>query len=794
MDKKILETLEYDKITAMLETHARCQIGKERARKLEPLTELAELNAELDLTSEAEAVLFRLGQSPIDEFPDTRDTLKRIKAVSALSMRELLDIASCLRAIRIAKSALTKESDQMRLAAMAVNLPSYKFIEDELNRCILNEDEMFDGASPALSRIRRELRVANEKVREKLNSMIRSSTYQQYLQDPIITMRNGRFVIPVKQEYRKQIPGLIHDQSGSGQTLFIEPAAVVELGNTFKKLLAQERDEIERILSELTAMVAPYGEDIYNALILLGEIDLRFAKAQLARDMNAVRPEMNDELRIRIVRGRHPLLDKAKAVPIDIWLGEDFKTLIITGPNTGGKTVTLKTVGLFTLMAQAGMFVPADVGTRLGVFKNVYADIGDEQSIEQSLSTFSSHMTRLVGILKNADDKSLVLLDELGAGTDPIEGAALAMSILETLYGRRSTTLATTHYSEIKAFALAREGMENASMEFDIDKLCPTYRLFIGIPGKSNAFEISKRLGLDDDVIDRAKQFLKGEDVRFEDVISGAESQRRIAEQERKLAEQARAELDALRAEVEKEKKKLEETKKGYQAKAREDARRVVADTKREMERLIVQIRSMKSINQSEADRVIQASRDAVRERENALVEPEKKVVDMSVAPKSVNPGDEVRIVSLENKKATVLKKPDAKGDVLVQAGIMKIAVRLDDLRLLNEPAKKGPQTDAAAGKVTLGDKSVGLSIDVRGKLVDEAIIEVDRYLENAAMNGLNEVMIIHGKGTGALRAGIQSYLKTHRLVESFRQGAYGEGDAGVTAVTIKKCSFMNKR
>ena len=787
MDKKILETLEYDKITAMLETHARCQIGKERARKLEPLTELAELNAELDLTSEAEAVLFRLGQSPIDEFPDTRDTLKRIKAVSALSMRELLDIASCLRAIRIAKSALTKESDQMRLAAMAVNLPSYKFIEDELNRCILNEDEMFDGASPALSRIRRELRVANEKVREKLNSMIRSSTYQQYLQDPIITMRNGRFVIPVKQEYRKQIPGLIHDQSGSGQTLFIEPAAVVELGNTFKKLLAQERDEIERILSELTSMVAPYGEDIYNALILLGEIDLRFAKAQLARDMNAVRPEMNDELRIRIVRGRHPLLDKAKAVPIDILLGEDFKTLIITGPNTGGKTVTLKTVGLFTLMAQAGMFVPADVGTRLGVFKNVYADIGDEQSIEQSLSTFSSHMTRLVGILKNADDKSLVLLDELGAGTDPIEGAALAMSILETLYGRRSTTLATTHYSEIKAFALARDGMENASMEFDIDKLCPTYRLFIGIPGKSNAFEISKRLGLDDDAIDRAKQFLKGEDVRFEDVISGAESQRRIAEQERKLAEQARAELDALRAEVEKEKKKLEETKKGYQAKAREDARRVVADTKREMERLIVQIRSMKSINQSEADRVIQASRDAVRERENALVEPEKKVVDMSVAPKSVNPGDEVRIVSLENKKATVLKKPDAKGDVLVQAGIMKIAVRLDDLRLLNEPAKKGPQTDAAAGKVTLGDKSVGLSIDVRGKLVDEAIIEVDRYLENAAMNGLNEVMIIHGKGTGALRAGIQSYLKTHRLVESFRQGAYGEGDAGVTAVTIKK-------
>ena len=784
MDKKILETLEYDKITAMLETHARCQIGKERARKLEPLTELAELNAELDLTSEAEAVLFRLGQSPIDEFPDTRDTLKRIKAVSALSMRELLDIASCLRAIRIAKSALTKEPDQMRLAAMAVNLPSYKFIEDELNRCILNEDEMFDGASPALSRIRRELRVANEKVREKLNSMIRSSTYQQYLQDPIITMRNGRFVIPVKQEYRKQIPGLIHDQSGSGQTLFIEPAAVVELGNTFKKLLAQERDEIERILSELTSMVAPYGEDIYNALILLGEIDLRFAKAQLARDMNAVRPEMNDELRIRIVRGRHPLLDKAKAVPIDIWLGEDFKTLIITGPNTGGKTVTLKTVGLFTLMAQAGMFVPADVGTRLGVFKNVYADIGDEQSIEQSLSTFSSHMTRLVGILKNADDKSLVLLDELGAGTDPIEGAALAMSILETLYGRRSTTLATTHYSEIKAFALARDGMENASMEFDIDRLCPTYRLYIGIPGKSNAFEISSRLGLPNRIIDKAKGFLKGEDVRFEDIISSAQSQHRIAEEERKMAEEARAELEKLRADAERERRKLDEDRNRLQAKAKEDAKRIVADTKREMEKLIVEIRSIKDIDRSAADRVIQAARDTLRATETAVNEKETiKKEDNTMPPKTVRAGDTVNIVTLD-QKATVLSAPDSKGEVMVQAGVMKLNVKLKDIRLIEEKKAAAP----TSGKVGLGaGKQVGLELDVRGMLVDEANIIVDRYLDDAYNAGLSEVNIIHGKGTGALRAGVQAFLKRHPLVKGYRMGSYGEGDAGVTVVTLKK-------
>lgn len=781
MNKRLLETLEYDKILSMLSTHAKCCVGKENAARLRPLSDKNEICGELELTAEAEALLYKLGNSPVDDFPDMRDALKRIRAVACLSMHELLCIASCLRAIRVAKTSLTKEDAQPRLKAMAVNLPSYLFIEDEIKRCIINEDEMFDGASPALSRIRREIKVVNERVREKLNSMIRSSTYQKYLQEPIITMRNGRFVIPVKQENQRQIPGLVHDRSGSGQTLFIEPSAVVELGNSYKRLMAEERDEVERILTELTAMVAPYGNDIYEALILIGEIDLRFAKAALARDMRAVRPEMNAQGSIRIVRGRHPLLPKETAVPIDIWLGQDFKTLIITGPNTGGKTVTLKTVGLFTLMAQSGMFVPADIGTQLAVFSNVYADIGDEQSIEQSLSTFSSHMTRLVDILNNADSDSLALLDELGAGTDPVEGAALAMSILESLHERGAVTLATTHYSEIKAFALARGGMENASMEFDIDRLCPTYRMFIGIPGKSNAFEISKRLGLDENVIERARKFLKNEDIRFEDVISGAESQRRIAEQERRLAEQARAELDALRDEAEKERKKLDDAKRGYQAKAREEAKRLVQDARREMEKLIANIRSIKTIDQSAADRIIQESRDEMRRQEGKLLDVEEnKPKDSGEPPKSVKPGDDVLVVSLD-KRGTVLSA-DAKGDIQVQVGIMKLNVKLNDLRIA-KPERK----DTVKQKITLEKQPVGLNLDIRGMLVDEALIEVDRYLENAAMNGLNEVTIIHGKGTGALRTGVQNYLPTHRLVDSYRQGAYGEGDAGVTAVVLKK-------
>lgn len=785
MEKRVLKTLEYDKILAMLKERASCCVSRELVDTMEPSGDFDTVERELKLTAEAETLFYKTGRSPVDDFPDMRHCLERMHAALFLSTGELLGIASCLKAARIAKDILAKEvGEESYLYNLAGLLITHRSAEEEINRCIINEDEIFDGASPALARIRRAMRLANEKVREKLNSMIRSTAYQKYLQEPIITIRNGRFVIPVKQEYRQQVPGLIHDQSSSGATLFIEPSAVVELGNEYKKLLAEEADEIERILTELTAMLAPYADEIREDLNIMGQIDLVFAKAKLSRELNAVMPRLNRNNYVRIVRGRHPLIPADRVVPIDIWIGRDYRSLIITGPNTGGKTVTLKIVGLFALMVQSGIFVPANEGSEFPVFEHIYADIGDEQSIEQSLSTFSSHMKNIVGILDKADENSLVLLDELGAGTDPIEGAALAMSILEELNERHCICVSTTHYSEIKAFAMTHEGMENASMEFDIDRLCPTYRLYIGIPGKSNAFEISSRLGLPSSIIDKAKSFLKGEDVRFEDIISSAQSQHRIAEEERKMAEEARAELEKLRADAERERRKLDEDRNRLQAKAKEDAKRIVADTKREMEKLIVEIRSIKDIDRSAADRVIQAARDTLRATETAVNEKEAiKKEDNTKPPKTVRAGDTVNIVTLD-QKATVLSAPDSKGEVMVQAGVMKLNVKLKDIRLIEEKKASAP----TSGKVGLGaGKQVGLELDVRGMLVDEANIIVDRYLDDAYNAGLSEVNIIHGKGTGALRTGIQAFLKRHPLVKGYRMGSYGEGDAGVTVVTLKK-------
>lgn len=785
MEKRVLKTLEYDKILAMLKERASCCVSRELVDTMEPSGDFDTVERELKLTAEAETLFYKTGRSPVDDFPDMRHCLERMHAALFLSTGELLGIASCLKAARIAKDIFAKEvGEESYLYNLAGLLITHRSAEEEINRCIINEDEIFDGASPTLARIRRAMRLANEKVREKLNSMIRSTAYQKYLQEPIITIRNGRFVIPVKQEYRQQVPGLIHDQSSSGATLFIEPSAVVELGNEYKKLLAEEADEIERILTELTAMLAPYADEIREDLNIMGQIDLVFAKAKLSRELNAVMPRLNRNNYVRIVRGRHPLIPADRVVPIDIWIGRDYRSLIITGPNTGGKTVTLKIVGLFALMVQSGIFVPANEGSEFPVFEHIYADIGDEQSIEQSLSTFSSHMKNIVGILDRADENSLVLLDELGAGTDPIEGAALAMSILEELNDRRCTCVSTTHYSEIKAFAMTHEGMENASMEFDIDRLCPTYRLYIGIPGKSNAFEISSRLGLPNSIIDKAKGFLKGEDVRFEDIISSAQSQHRIAEEERKMAEEARAELEKLRADAERERRKLDEDRNRLQAKAKEDAKRIVADTKREMEKLIVEIRSIKDIDRSAADRVIQAARDTLRATETAVNEKEAiKKEDNTKPPKTVRAGDTVNIVTLD-QKATVLSAPDSKGEVMVQAGVMKLNVKLKDIRLIEEKKAAAP----TSGKVGLGaGKQVGLELDVRGMLVDEANIIVDRYLDDAYNAGLSEVNIIHGKGTGALRTGIQAFLKRHPLVKGYRMGSYGEGDAGVTVVTLKK-------
>ena len=783
MLEKVLKTLEYDKIRAMVAERTQCCTGRELAEAMEPVFANGEAASQMALTAEAEKLLIRTGRSPAEGFPDMRGCLKRVHAALYLSPGELLGVARCLKAIRLCKEALESAEDCPLLGNLAQWLQAHRSIEEEIGRCIAGEEEISDGASPALLRIRRSMRIANDRVRERLGNMIRSATFQKYLQEPLVTIRNGRFVLPVKQEYRQNVPGLIHDQSGSGATLFIEPTAVVELGNEYKKLLGEEEEEIQRILSELTALCAPYSQDILEGLGILGQVDLAFAKARLGREMEGVQPEMDQQGFLRIIKGRHPLIPKEQVVPIDVWLGEEFTTLIITGPNTGGKTVTLKTVGLFALMAQSGLFIPAQTGSRLPVFQAVYGDIGDEQSIEQSLSTFSSHMTNIVEILKQADAGSLVLLDELGAGTDPVEGAALAMSILEELHSRGCRTVATTHYSEIKAFALTRAGMENASMEFDVDRLCPTYRLFIGIPGKSNAFEISKRLGMEERLIEKAREYLKNEDVKFEDVISGAEAQRRQAEEERRLAAAERDATAKLREEMEKQRARLEGERETLRAKAREDSRRLVNETREEMEKLVAAIRAIPGLDQRAADRVIQRSRDALRKREADLAEPlEKKSQDPGAAPKQVRPGETVRILSLD-QKATVLSPADAKGDVQVQAGIMKLTVKLKDLRLIQDTAPtKG------VGKVQLDtQRQGGLELDVRGKLVDEAILEVDRYIDNCLMSGLDQVSIIHGKGTGALRAGIQDYLKRDKRVKSYRMGAYGEGDAGVTVVTLKK-------
>ena len=786
MEQRTLKTLEYDKIISQLVLRASCCVSREICEKLTPCESFEAMREALDITSQAETIYIKSGYSPVDDFPDVRPSLKRIKATLTLSIPELLAIAKAMRAVRECRASLVNGDTGKDLLAMAHRLITNDYAEDEINRCILNEDELSDSASPALARIRNQMRLANERVKEKLNSYIHSQSYQKFLQEPIVTLRNGRYVLPVKAECRGSIQGLIHDQSSSGQTLFIEPAAVVELGNEVKKLRAEELAEIERILTELTALIAPCAGDLYSSLLMLGEIDFAFAKARLAREMHAIEPKISNDGQIRIVKGRHPLIPADRVVPLDIWLGDDFNTLIITGPNTGGKTVTLKTVGLFTLLAMSGLFVPAGEGTRLSYFENVFADIGDEQSIEQNLSTFSSHMKNIVHILDEATynpKQSLILLDELGAGTDPTEGAALAMAILEKLHDDGCTTVATTHYSEIKAFALSRQGMENASMEFDVNTLSPTYRLFVGIPGKSNAFEISKKLGIKEEIITKAKTFLEEEDVKLEDIITSADASRKIAEKERELAVQAQEELYRLRAQAEEERKRFEENKEKYKRQAKDEAKRIVAQAKAEAEAVIRELRELKSSNQSETERKIQESRDKLRKSDEALA-PEKAVQaeqkQSGEVPKSVIPGQTVYVVSLD-KEATVLEAL-GKAEASVQVGIMKMKVKLSDLRTVNKQNK----TENTASVTKPKRKSVKLELDIRGLMVDEAIPVVDSYLDDAYLAGLNEVSIIHGKGTGALRAGVQNYLKHHKHVSAFRMGSYGQGDAGVTVVTIK--------
>ena len=785
MKERTLRVLEFNKILTRLADFALTDLGRERCMQLTPKENLTQALEALEETEEAQVILTYLGGSPLVGFSDVRPWLTMAEKGASLAPKALLEIARSLTAARAARGALVTERDNTpRVTGLASHLQTFRQLEEAITNAIISEEEISDHASTALYDIRRHIRQANEKVREKLNSMVHGSGFSKYLQESIVTVRNGRYVIPVKQEYRQFVPGLVHDQSSTGATLFVEPMAVVELGNELKQWTAKEREEIERILAELSAQVGAQSDMISLNISILADLDFIFAKGQLSRDMNGILPHMNNEGRLRLVKARHPLISRDTVVPCDLWMGEDFTTLIVTGPNTGGKTVTLKTVGLLTLMAQSGLHVPANLGTTLSVFDQVYADIGDEQSIEQSLSTFSSHMTNIVEIMREVTGRDLVLFDELGAGTDPTEGAALAQTILDTLLKRQVRTLATTHYSELKAYALSTPGVENASVEFDVATLKPTYRLSIGVPGKSNAFEISRRLGLGEEIIEEAKKLLSANDVRFEDVIAGAEYQRQVAEKEREIAEQARAETVRLRNEAEALYREMELRRQNSERKAKEEGRRIVENARREAEDVITQLKKMKKEGAAGREAEVNALRQRMQQSLDGLSEGLlEKNPTLAPPPKDLKPGDLVDIIHL-GTRGTVLSKPDAKGEVQLQAGIMKLKANISQLRLVEQkqPPKKKSTVMVHSQSAS---RTVRMECDVRGMALDEALIEVEHYLDEAVMAGMNEVAIVHGKGTGTLRAGIQKHLKTYPHVKSFRLGQYGEGETGVTIVTL---------
>lgn len=785
MKERTLRVLEFTKIRDRLASKAMTDMGRERCEALVPSSNMTEIQRMQAETEEATVILQYVGASPLVPFSDVRASLTLAEKGATLSPKALLEVAALMQSARAARKALDTERDNTPiLKELAQRLSTLHNVEQDITNAIISEDEIADRASNELMDIRRHLRGANERIKEKLNQMIRSSAFQKYLQDPIVTMRNDRYCLPVKAEYRGSVPGLVHDQSSTGATLFIEPMAAVEMGNELKTWAAKEKQEIERILAALSAEIAPYADQLRETVETLAELDYIFAKGMLSREMNAVSPKLNQNGYINIIRGRHPLIDREKVVPSNLWMGKDFTSLIITGPNTGGKTVTLKTVGLLTLMAQAGLQVPADLGTELAVFEQVFADIGDEQSIEQSLSTFSGHMTTIVSIMHEVTPDDLVLFDELGAGTDPTEGAALAQAILQRLLNIRVRTLATTHYSELKAFALSTKGVENASVEFDVETLRPTYRLSIGVPGKSNAFEISRRLGLPENLIDDAKKLLSSDSVRFEDVIANAEYHRQVAEREREIARQASAETVKLRDEAEKLRKQMEDQRENTIKKAKADARRIMEQTRRESESIIADLKRMKK-EQQNPDAQVNAIRRRIENNVDNLSEGLLQKVDTGLPPKEVRKGDTVEILTI-GSQGTVLAPANAKGEVEVQAGILKLKVNISQLRLVKQPDKPKPQPTSVHLKTGAMERTVRMECDVRGMALDEAIMTVDQYLDQAILAGMGEVSIIHGKGTGVLRSGIQQHLKHHMHVASYRLGVYGEGESGVTIVTLK--------
>ena len=794
MNPKALKTLEYNKIIDKLTEFAGSALAKEMCRNLQPSTDLYEIQALQKETSDALSRIYQKGAVSFRGVRDIRGSIKRLEIGAIIGINELLSICSLLDVCSKVKAYSRNDRDpdfEDSLEAMFQALQPLTPVSSEIRRCIASEEELNDDASPALFKIRRSMRQINDKVHAQLQTMVNGSA-RTYLQDAVVTMRNGRYCIPVKAEHRGQIPGMIHDQSSTGSTLFVEPMAVIKLNNDLRELELKEEKEIEMILATLSARCGEETEALRDDLDLLTKLDFIFARAQLSRSMNGTQPDFNEEGRILIKKGRHPLLDKKKVVPIDIQLGKDFELLIITGPNTGGKTVSLKTVGLFTLMGQAGLHIPAFDHSELSVFYEVFADIGDEQSIEQSLSTFSAHMTNTVSILKEADDRSLVLFDELGAGTDPTEGAALAIAILSNLHRRGSRVMATTHYSELKVFALSTPGVENGCCEFDVETLRPTYRLLIGVPGKSNAFAISQKLGLSQDIIEEAKTHLTKQDEDFEDLLADLEQKRVTIEQERDQINSYKEEIRELKQRLESKQEKLDLSCDKILREANEQARNILQEAKDYADTTIRNFQKYgKAAGVSAKD--MEKERGKLREKMSTV---DKKLSAKNAAPKKshkqltakdLHIGDSIKVLSL-NLKGTVSTLPDAKGNLFVQMGILRSQVNIRDLEKLDDTVITGGNfSKTGSGKIKMSKSaSVSTEINLLGKTVDEAIMELDKYLDDAYIAHLPSVRIVHGKGTGALRKGVHNYLRRQKHVKSYRLGEFGEGDAGVTIVEFK--------
>lgn len=796
MNEKSLRILEYNKIIEMLSSKAHSKAGKLLCDGLKPIDNLNEVISSLQNTDDALKRLLRNGNVSFAGNKDIRQSLLRLKKGSSLNALELLLICDLLEASSRVKSYLKKEhpddeDDSLdKYYAMLEPLTKHSL---EIRRCIISEDEIADDASSELKAIRRHIKGTNDKIHSELTRMV-NTTYRTYLQDAVITMRDGRYCIPVKAEYKSNVPGMVHDQSGSQSTFFIEPAAIVNLNNELKQLSIDEEREVGVILAKLSSDLSDHLDEIMTDSEVLTILDFIFAKANLALDMNATRPLYNVFGHVNLKKARHPLLDKNKVVPIDIKLGYDFDLLIITGPNTGGKTVALKTIGLLSLMGQAGLFIPAKDASELSIFDNIYADIGDEQSIEQSLSTFSSHMKNIVEILHEADEKSLCLFDELGAGTDPIEGAALAISVLSDLHARKVRSVATTHYSELKVYALQEEGVENACCEFDIDTLRPTYRLLIGIAGKSNAFAISSKLGLPSYIIDDAKSRISKKDESFEDVLTELENNRVIIENEKAEIEKLKREIELLKKDYENRQKKLLESKDKIIREATEEAREILQDAKNTADTAIRDL--MKKENRGDI-RSMERNRTKLREKidnTNSKVSINSSTVNKKKnKPSDFKLGEDVRIISL-NMEGTINSLPDSKGNLYVLCGIMRMQAKMDDIEFIDKPDiivkdmkfKSGDLSKKSHQKSLSKASSISMEINLLGKMVDEAIAELDKYLDDAYLSHLSSVRIVHGKGTGALRNAVHNYLKNVSYVSSYRLAEYGEGDAGVTIVEFK--------